>query len=91
MTGNTLRIELAFHHNLGGDTGVIGAWLPQRIVAAHPVITGQRIHQSLVKTVAHVQRAGHIWRRQLNAKIIGFSGVKSGLEIARVFPFGIPA
>ena len=36
-----LRCQLAFHHDLRGDAGVVGARHPQRVVAAHAVIAGQ--------------------------------------------------
>jgi hypothetical protein len=67
-----LRIELAFDDDLRGDTCVIGARLPQCVIPAHAVITGQRIHQGLVETVPHMQRAGHIGRRQQDAECCGF-------------------
>jgi hypothetical protein len=59
--------ELLLDHDLGGDTGVVGAHLPQRVVAAHAVIADQHVHQRLLKRVAHVQRTRHVRRRQLDA------------------------
>jgi hypothetical protein len=55
------------------------------------VVTGQRIHDGLVETVAHVQRAGDVGRRQQDAKVVGFGGVQSGGEIAARFPDRVPA
>jgi hypothetical protein len=33
VAGLALGVELALHHHLGGDAGVVGARLPQRVVA----------------------------------------------------------
>ena len=62
-----LRVELAFHHDLGGDAGVVGARLPQGVVARHAVIAGERVHQGVLEGVPHVQRAGDVGRRQHDA------------------------
>ena len=87
---NVLGIELAFHHDLGGDAGVVGARLPQRVVTRHAVIADERVHQRVLKSVAHVQRAGDVGRRQHDAVGGGF-GVVPGFEIAGAFPLGVPA
>jgi hypothetical protein len=65
------RIELALDDDLGGDAGVVGARLPQRVVAAHAVVARQRVHERLVEAVAHVQRAGDVRRRQQDAEAVG--------------------
>ena len=88
---DALCIELAFDHDLRGDARVVGARLPQRVVAAHAVVARERIHQGLVEAVAHVQRAGDVGRRQLDAEIVFLGGVEAGLEVAGVFPGGVPA
>jgi hypothetical protein len=54
---------------------VVGARLPQRVVAAHAVVARQRVHDGLVEAVAHVQRAGDVRRRQQDAEIVGLFGV----------------
>ena len=56
--------ELAFNHDLRGDAGMIGAALPQGVVAAHAVIAHQGVHQGVLEGMAHVQAASHIGRRQ---------------------------
>jgi hypothetical protein len=38
------RLELILDDDLGGDAGVIGSGLPQRVVAAH-AIADQHVHQ----------------------------------------------
>ncbi len=91
MARHLLRIQLALHHDLRGNPGVIGARLPQGVIALHAVVAGQRIHQGLVKTMPHVQRAGDVWWRQLNTKGWATITGSTGLEIARRFPFRVPA
>ena len=81
MARDVLGVELAFHHDLGGDAGVVGAGLPQRVVARHAVIAGEGVHQGVLEGVPHVQRASDIGRRQHDA-VGGGVGVIASLEIA---------
>ncbi len=51
---------LAFHqlpldHHLGGDAGVIRAWLPQHVLAAHALEAGEHVLQRVVERMAHMQ------------------------------------
>ena len=69
-------VELALHHHLRRDAGVIGARLPQRVVAAHAVVAGEGVHQRVLERVAHVQRAGDVRRRDHDA--IGRARVRAG-------------
>ncbi len=55
--------ELPLDHVLGGDAGVVHAGQPQRLVALHPPAPDQRVLDRVVERVAHVQRAGHVRRR----------------------------
>jgi len=87
---DALRVELALDHDLRRDAGVVGAGLPQRVVARHPVIAGERVHQGVLEGVAHVQRAGDVGRRQHDA-VGGGVGDVASLEIAGAFPLGVPA
>ena len=64
---NAFCIQLALHHDLGGDAGVVGARLPQGVLALHAVVADQGIHQGVLEGVAHVQRAGDVGRRQHDA------------------------
>ena len=66
MARNLLRVELAFHHDLRGDAGVVGAGNPGGIEAAHAVVARQAVHDGLVERVPHMQRAGDVRRRQLD-------------------------
>jgi hypothetical protein len=61
-------LELALDDDLGGDAGVVGARHPERVLALHAVIAHQRIHDRVLERVPHVQRAGHVRRRQLDAE-----------------------
>src|ERR1700732_1324130 len=47
--------QLPLDHHLGGDTGVIGAWLPQYVTAAHALEAAKDVLQSVVERVPHVQ------------------------------------
>src|SRR6185437_12180686 len=82
-----LRRELVLHDLLGGDAGVVGADLPQRVVAAHAVVTDQRVHDRLLERVAHVQRARHVRRRQQDAVRLTAAARR---EAASLLPARIP-
>jgi len=89
MAGDLLGVELALHHDLGRDAGVVGAGDPGRVMAAHAVVAGQAIHDGLVESVPHVQRARHVGRRQLDRKR-WLAGVGGGGEISALFPLRTP-
>ena len=59
--------QLALDHGLRGDAGVVGAGLPQHVLAAHALEAAQDVLQRVVERVAHVQRAGHVGRRDDDA------------------------
>jgi hypothetical protein len=63
MASDSFFGELAFHHHLRGDAGVIGARQPEGVVAAHAMPAGGGVHDGVVHHVAHVQRAGDVGRR----------------------------
>ena len=81
--------ELLLDDDLRRDAGVIGAHLPQRVDAAHAVIADQHIHQRLLERVPHVQRAGDVRRRQLDAERRR-AGRVARLEIPARFPQRVP-
>ena len=56
--------QLALHHHLGGDAGVVGSRQPEGAAAAHAPPAGEDVHLRLVEHVAHVQAAGDVGRRQ---------------------------
>lgn len=88
MAGFAFGIELTFDHHLRGDTGMIGARLPESVIAFHTVITGQQIHNGVIKAMSHMQTAGDIGWWQHN-------GVRRALtrrfEFTILFPLLIPA
>jgi hypothetical protein len=83
-------LQLALHDDLRGDAGVVRPRHPQRVVAPHAVVAGQRVHDRLVERVAHVQRARHVGRRQLDAER-GPGGVERRREVAGTGPARAPA
>jgi hypothetical protein len=84
VAGPAFRGQAALDHHLGGDAGVVGAALPERRVAAHAPVADQRVHQRVLEGVAHVQRAGHVRRRQQDA--VGRGGRVPDREAAALLP-----
>ena len=60
--------QLALHHHLRGDAGVVGAWQPQGFSTGHAAPARENVHLSLVEHVAHVQAASDVGRRQQDGK-----------------------
>ena len=56
-------LEALLDNGLRRDAGVVGASLPQRVVALHAMPTDQQILHHVVHRVPHVQRAGHVRQR----------------------------
>ena len=54
---------------------MVSAGLPQGVVAAHAVVAGEGVHQGLVKSMPHVQRASHIGGREQDAEIFSVVGI----------------
>ena len=85
------RSELTFDHHLRRDPGVVGARLPQRRIAAHPVVARQGVHHRVLERMPHVQRAGHVRRRNDDAVPRTRPGARCG-GAARLEPAGaLPA
>ena len=79
--------QLPLDDHLGRDTGVVGAGLPQHILAAHALEPAKHVLQRVVEGVPHVQRSRHIRRRDDDA--IGIGALALGparLEGTRLFP-----
>jgi hypothetical protein len=68
VAADALGLQLALHHNLRGNARVVGAGHPHRVEPGHAVVAGQAVHDGLVEGMAHVQRARHIGRRQLDGE-----------------------
>ena len=74
VAAQALLGELALHHVLGGDAGVVHAGQPQGVVALHPAAPDQRVHQRVVERVADVQGTGDVRRRDDD-------GVRGGVRV----------
>ena len=80
------RIQLAFHHHLRGNPGVVRARLPQGVEAAHSLVADERIQDGVLKGMPHVQRAGDVGRRDDDGKAWAPTARR---EIAAGFPRGV--
>ena len=82
--------QLALHHVLGGDAGMVGARHPEDVVALHPLPAAEDVLQGVVEGMPHVQGAGHVGGRDDDT--VRFpAGSRSGTEIPLALPFGIPS
>ena len=63
--------ELPFDDHLGGDAGMVHPRLPENVVAEHALVADQDVLQRVVERMAHMQRAGHVGRRDHDAIRIG--------------------
>ncbi len=68
------RVQLPLDDHLCRDAGVVGARLPQRVVAVHAVLARQRVHQRVLERVPHVQRAGDVRRRNYDGVRLATAG-----------------
>ena len=57
-------------HRLGGDAGVVGAEDPERVAPPHPIHSHQRVLHRAVQRVPHVQRPGHVRRRNRDREVL---------------------
>ncbi len=79
--------QLPLDHHLGRDAGVIGARLPQHVAAAHPLETAEDVLQGVVERVPHMQRAGHVRRRDHDGERPRVAALRApGLERAALLP-----
>ncbi len=94
-----LILQLPLNHDLRGDAGIVCARNPRCIETLHAVKARERIHDRLVKRMAHVQRARQVGRRQLNREIFAFDcrfaarlpcAASAGVDIAPFFSFRAP-
>ena len=63
MFVNAFFLQLLDDLDLGSDTCMVGAGLPQCIVALHSLITDQDILHGVVQCMSHVELSGDIWGR----------------------------
>ncbi|MEY3886359.1 MAG: hypothetical protein RL650_451, partial [Pseudomonadota bacterium] len=95
VAADALTLKLALHHNLRGNTSVVGARNPNGVEAHHAVIAREAVHDGLVERVAHVQGACHIGWRQLDGEVGCFSlwhlaAAMACNAVTAFFPFGAP-
>ena len=86
MAADALAFEFALDQHLRGDPGVVGADLPQGVMALHAVITHQRIHDGVIERMPHVQAARDVGRGNHDA--VGVAGA-AGFETPLGFPLGV--
>ncbi len=77
--------EQPLHHHLGGDAGMVGARLPQRIAPLHPPPADQHVLHREGQGMAHVQAAGDVRRRDHDGEGLRGGGRIAG-ERAACFP-----
>jgi hypothetical protein len=79
--------QLALDHHLGGDAGMVGARLPQHVAAAHALEADEDVLQRIVERVTHMQRAGHVRRRDDDGEGPRAGAVRTaGGKRLRLFP-----
>ncbi len=79
--------QLPLDHHLRRDARMVGARLPQHVAAAHALEAAQDVLQRVVERVPHVQRAGHVRRRDHDGEGIGVAAVgTAGGERAGILP-----
>ena len=84
--------QLALDHHLRGDAGVVGARLPQHVLAAHALEAAQHVLQRVVEGMARVQRARHVGRRDDDCVGLGFRALRApGLESLGLHPLRVDA
>ena len=77
MTGFVFfRRELTFNHHLGGDTGVVGAYLPKGVAALHTFEAGERVHDGVLERMTHVEAAGDVGRWDGDAEGFAFAPLR---------------
>ena len=95
VAADALALQLALHHDLGGNARMVGARYPHRVKALHAVVARQAVHDGLVERVPHVQGTRHVRWRQLNGKRGSFRlglarAAKTRHAVAALFPFRAP-
>ena len=63
MFVNAFFLQLLDDLDLGSDTCMVGAGLPQCVVALHSLITDQDILHGVVQCMPHVELSCDIWGR----------------------------
>ncbi len=90
MAVGALAAQLALNDVLGGDSGMVGARHPQRVVALHPAHPHDHVLQGDVQCVSQMQLAGDVGRRDDDRKHRPRPR-RVGGEVAQLHPALIPA
>ena len=81
--------ELALDDHLRGDAGMVHARLPQHVLAAHALEAAEDVLDRVVEGVPHVERAGHVRRRDDDRVGYGVLAIlAAGLEGLGLLPAG---
>ena len=56
-------LQRARDHQLRRDAGVVHPRQPKRAIPTHSLVPRHHIHHRVLQRMAHVQRAGNVWRR----------------------------
>jgi len=86
LAAGPLLGELLLDLCLGGDPGVVGAEDPLRPLASHPVLADEHVLDGAVERMAHVERTGHVRRRDRDRVVLGGRTLRLGVEQPRVQP-----
>ena len=78
--------QFTLYHHLGCDACVVGAGLPERVIALHPLPADQDVLQRVVEGMTHVQDAGNVRRGDHDAVGVAALGVCARAEATGLFP-----
>ncbi len=74
-------------HRLSGDPRMVGAKDPERVAPPHPVHPHQRVLHRPIERMPHMQRPGHVRRRNRHREILLRRTLSSWVEVPRLHPF----
>src|SRR5207245_4284133 len=75
----------ALDDGLGTDAGVIRAGYPQGVITLHTPPADQYVLERVIQSVPHMQRPGHIRRRNDDAERFAFA-IRPAVEVAVLTP-----
>ena len=89
VPGLAVLCDLALHHHLGGDAGVVGPGQPQDVLAFDAVVARQQVLEGVVERVPEMERARHVRRRDHHGEHVARVG-GVGVEQAPIAPRLVP-
>jgi hypothetical protein len=90
MPVRAFRLELALHHHLGGDAGMIGAGHPEGVETLGPLEAREHVVQRVHQRVAHVQVAGDVGGRDHDGPRF-LAALRGRLKGLGFLPYRVPA